>query len=341
MAKDENQFVKRSLSDALQYIEKKFGKESIINEGMQFNIPRQSTGFYSFDKKSGGGIPLGRIIELFGEEGCGKTTFALQVAKQFQEKKEKNIVSYLDYENSLDMSYCKSLGVDIGKEKFFLSQPEDLETGVDIMRCLNLTEKIGCFIVDSIAAMVPQAELEGEMAQNSMGLQARGMGKTFRRLVHELNKTKTPIIFINQMRAKIGGFGNINLDTPGGKALKFYSSMRIWVTSGKSNWFDEGKHSKFRIIKNKTSFMQNEIVELELLPGKGFLPSFDIFNLALEAKLIKEDGRGYVIGNKKMSTDEILEVLNHKDTREKFIKLIEEKSEKTPAKKKSKEEDEA
>jgi recombination protein RecA len=325
--KEENQFAKRSMSDALKYIEKKFGKESIISEGTTFDIPRQSTGFHSFDSKSGGGIPLGRIIELFGEEGCGKSTFALQVCKQFQLQKEKNCIAYFDYENSLDMNYCKMLGVNLDKEHFLLLQPETLETGIDEMRVLINTSEIGCVVVDSVAAMVPQAELEGESTQGHMGLQARGMGHAFRTLVRDLNKTKTPVIFINQMRAKIGGFGNINLETPGGKALKFYASMRIWVTTGKSNWWDDGKHSKFRIIKNKTSFMQNQIAELELMPGKGFLPNFDLFTSALDAKIIKEEGRGYLLGKKKMSLEEILEALDTKaDIREKLIKLIEEKS---------------
>jgi recombination protein RecA len=223
------------------------------------------------------------------------------------------------------MDYLKALGVSLDAKKWMLTQPEDLETGIDILRHLMLTGDIGCAIVDSIAAMVPHDELHGEMSQNSMGLQARGMGKAFRKLVHDMNKTATTVIFINQMRAKIGGFGNVNLETPGGKALKFYASMRIWTTSGKSNWFDEGKHSKFRIIKNKTSFMQNQIAELELIPGKGFSPEFDVFQAALEAKIIKEDGRGYKIGNSKMQLDDVLKMLETQEKKNAFLKLIEEK----------------
>ena len=335
MAKqDESQFKKRTMADAMSFIEKKFGKEALINESTKIVIPRQATGFHSFDSKTGGGIPLGRIIELFGEEGCGKTTFASQVCAQFQKRKEKNCVLYLDFENSLDMQYMKSLGVSLDPKKWMLSQPEDLETGIDILRHLALTEQIGCAVVDSIAAMTPKEELEGEMSNNSMGLQARGMGKAFRKLVNCLNKTKTTVIFINQMRAKIGGFGHVNLETPGGKALKFYASMRIWVTSGKSNWFDDGKHSKFRIIKNKTSFMQNQIAELELIPGKGFSPEFDVFQAALEAKIIKEDGRGYKIGNSKMQLDDVLKMLETQEKKNAFIKLIEEKGVKVEKKEK-------
>jgi len=330
--KEESEFIERPISDALRYIEKKFGKEALINESTKIVIDRMPTGFYSFDSKSGGGIPLGRVIELFSEEGCGKTTFALQICKQFQQQKKKNTVLYLDYENALDMEYVQKLGVSLDEKRWMLAQPEDLETGIDILRHLMLTGEIGCVVVDSIAAMTPRHELDGEMTQNAMGEQARGMGKAFRKLVGDMNKTKTTVIFINQMRAKIGGFGFFNLDTPGGKALKFYASMRIHVTSGKSAWFDNGKHSKFRIIKNKTSFMQSQIAELELIPGQGFSSEFDVFSLALEAKLIKEEGRGFKLGNKKMSTEEILEALKNPETKQKFIKLIEEKAPKGSAK---------
>ena len=337
MAKEESQFKSRSRIDAIKFIEKKFGKEALIDESTKIIIPRQPTGFYSFDSKSGGGIPLGRAIELFGEEGTGKSTFALQVCRQFQQQKKKNTVLYLDFENALDMQYVKSLGVDLGEERWMLSQPECLEEGIDILRHMLLTNEIGCAVVDSIAAMTPRAQLEGEMDDNSVGLLARKLGQAFKVLIRDMNKTKTTVLFINQMRAKIGGFGYINYDTPGGKALKFYASMRVHITSSKSNWFEGGRHGKFNIIKNKTSFMQGQRAELEMVPGKaGFSPEFDVFAAALEAKIINEDGRGYKIGNAKMQLDAVLKTLENDKTKQEFIKLIEKSAPKDEPKPKEK-----
>lgn len=327
MAEKDRVFIKRSWSDAESYLTKKYGNEVLISEDVDIKIPRVKTGLYHFDKSIGGGIPLGRIIELYGPEESGKTTLAAMIAQRFQLKKNKSKVLYLDYENTLDLEYMKLLGLSLTKDKWLLSQPPTLEEGVDVLGVLAYTGDLGIAIVDSVAAMTPADELENSMSNNSMGLQARGMGKTFRKLIGVLKKTDTPVIFINQIREKIGVmFGSPEV-TPGGKALKFYASIRMRISSKKSDWFpDDGKLTTINIVKNKTSLQQHQKSQYQIRPGLGFMSNFELFEMLLEKKMLREQGRKYAMGKKVMSSDEWLQFLSDSNTREKLIELYEKKN---------------
>ena len=324
MAKAEASFKKRTYATALDFLKKKFGKDVLLSKDTELKIARQPTGLYSFDEALGGGIPLGRIMELFGMEGSGKTTLALQIAKQFQSRKERNLVLYIDFENALDLTYAEMLGVSLDEKLWSLAQPASLEEGVDILGILAYTGTLGIVLVDSVAAMTPEAELEGSMSDNSIGLQARKMGQALRKLVKILNVTQTPCIFINQVREKIGGFGNPFV-TPGGNALKFYSSIRIGLTAKKSPWFTEegGKLTTMRIYKNKTTLSQGLKVQYELIPGKGLSAPFEVFQKALDCKIIIEKGRKYILNDKSLTSNEILVALEKDSFREKLWKLCE------------------
>ena|SRR3990167_856212 len=320
-------FIKRKYNDAISFLEKKYGKDVLISEDADKDIKRVETGLYHFDKSIGGGIPLGRIIELFGSEESGKTTLSSMIASIFQKAFPDKIVLYLDFEHTLDLEYIEKLGVSLSKEKWRLAQPVSLEEGIDILGVLAYTGRVSLVIVDSVAAMTPLEELEGSMSNNTMGAQARGLGKTFRKLTGILKKTDTTSIFINQIRDRIGGYGSPFV-TPGGKALKFYSSVRMRVASRRSGWFGEiGKRSTFNIVKNKTSMQQNQKSEYELVPGEGFLKTFELFEIGREMGFIKEDGRGYKMMSKKCSLDELLERLKNKKIRDFIIRSYEKKNE--------------
>lgn len=324
MAKKDVVFKKRKYKDAVDFLEKRYGKDVLVSKKSNVNIERLKTGFYKFDKSIGGGLPKGRIIEIYGNEGCGKTSLLLQIASVVQRQKKQNLVLYLDFENSLDTFYAEDLGVSLDDSVWNLSQPESLEIGIDILGVLAYTGEVGMVIVDSVAAMTPMSELEGSMEKDTIGAQARGLGKAFRKLVRVIKQSGTICVFINQMRDKIGGFGT-PYTTPGGKAIKFYSSLRIRVNSRKSGWFDGGINSSFKVVKNKTSINQGEKTDYELDPGKGFLREFEIFQMAEEVGLVKSTKRSYIFAKKKMNLEKLLEVLKKEKVRDKIITIWEKK----------------
>ena len=203
MAKDKF-FKKRSFDDAIKFLEKRHGKEVFVNEDAERKIERVKTGLYKFDKMIGGGIPVGRIVELFGPEGGGKTTLAKEVIKAFQSKFRKPLCLFEDFEHAIDLEYAEKLGVDLSKEKWMFSQPTSLEEGADVLGVMAYTGKVGVAVIDSVAAMVPLAELSGEMSKDTMGGQARGMGKLFRKITGAAKKNDMTTIFINQVKDKIG-----------------------------------------------------------------------------------------------------------------------------------------
>lgn len=229
-------------------------------------IQRVLTGISGIDWLTGGGIPLGRIIELYGFEGSGKTTLAAHMAKVMQLKSGKKVI-YLDYEHSVDLSYFKKIGLNLSTESFLYGQPDYMEQGLDLSKKLIETEEVCCLIVDSVASMVPKAELEGTIEDYSIGLQARKMGQALRILTGLLEKTNTVGLFINQLRDKVGGNPwETKFDptvTPGGRALKFYASIRLELKkAGKDD--DGNSLHRVKLRKQKTCALQTGTIEYKL-----------------------------------------------------------------------------
>ena len=246
----------KALELAVSQIEKQFGKGAIMRYGedsQKMAVDVIPTGSLALDIALGiGGIPRGRIVEIYGPEGSGKTTVALHIISEAQ--KAGGIAAFIDVEHALDPSYAKRLGVDI--DNLLISQPDTGEQALEIVEALVRSSAVDCIVVDSVAALVPRAELEGEMGDAHMGLQARLMSQALRKLTAVVSKSKTSVIFINQIREKIGVmFGNPEV-TPGGRALKFYSSIRLDVRrieNIKQGQDTIGARTRVRVVKNKLS----------------------------------------------------------------------------------------
>ncbi|HHX48866.1 MAG TPA: recombinase RecA [Clostridiales bacterium] len=283
-----------ALKKVLAQIEKDFGKGSIINmASKQAEKPDViPTGCLALDKALGiGGYPKGRIIEIFGPESSGKTTLALHAIAEAQ--KLGGIVAFIDAEHALDPIYAANLGVDL--EKLYVSQPDNGEQALDIVEELVGSGSIDLIVVDSVAALTPKAEIDGEMGESHMGLQARLMSQATRKLTGIIGKTKTCIIFINQLREKVGVvFGSPEVTT-GGKALKFYSSIRIDVRKGES--IKEGadfigNRTKIKVVKNKLA-APFKTAEVDLIFGKGLVPLNCLLDMSVELDLIQKAGSWY------------------------------------------------
>ncbi|QIW62585.1 recombinase RecA [Mycoplasmopsis gallinacea] len=321
---DEN---KELIKNALNEVSKKFGKEAIMlmGDSKVLDIETFSSGSYALDKALGiNGIPKGRIIEIYGPESCGKTTLSLHCIAEVQ--KLGKIAAFIDAEHSIDPIYAKNIGVDI--DNLILSQPDSGEQALEIVDMLAKSGYIDLIVVDSVAALVPEAELQGEMKDQQIGLQARLMSKALRKITASLNKNNTTVIFINQIREKVGViFGNPETTT-GGRALKFYSSIRIEVRKG--TVLADGKEFvgnevRFKVVKNKLSApyktAQSEIVfakgidrigeladlgtEIGVFAKKGAWYSYNNQNIAQGRKSLKE----YILNNEQIQK-EILEKLN-------------------------------
>ncbi|KRK97822.1 hypothetical protein FD04_GL000794 [Secundilactobacillus odoratitofui DSM 19909 = JCM 15043] len=285
------------LDRALKKIEKNFGKGAVMRMGDATNtdIDRFSTGLMSLDHAIGGGYPKGRIIEIYGAESSGKTTLALAAVAQVQ--RDGGTVAYIDAENAIDPVYTKALGVDL--DSLLLSQPDTGEQGLEIADALAASAAVDLIVVDSVAALVPQAEIEGEMGDSHVGLQARLMSQALRKLAGTINKNHCTMIFINQLREKVGVmFGNPNV-TPGGRALKFYSSIRMevfgseQVKEGSGDKMEVvGKMTKIKITKNKVAAPFKRI-EVENVFGKGLSRVSDLLNLAVDNNVIQKAGAWY------------------------------------------------
>ena len=279
------------LQEALKTIEKEYGKGSIMRLGDRADVSIDAipSGSLALDKALGiGGYPKGRIIEIYGPESSGKTTLALHAIAECQ--KQGGCCAFIDAENAIDPQYAAKLGVDI--EKLILSQPDSGEQALEITEILIKSGGIDLVVIDSVAALVPQAELDGEMGDASVGLQARLMAKAMRKLAGAMNRSNTTAIFINQLREKVGiMFGNPET-TPGGRALKFYSSVRLDVRKGealKSGADVVGSATKIKVVKNKVA-PPFKVAIVNMIFGEGISHVDEIINLAVEYDIIDKAG---------------------------------------------------
>ncbi|MCK4352049.1 recombinase RecA [candidate division WOR-3 bacterium] len=292
-----------AISEALKEIEKSFGKGSVMRLGEKKIEPLKDaipTGSLSLDAALCiGGIPRGRIIEIFGPEASGKTTLGLHILAEAQ--KRGGVGAFIDAEHALDPVYAKNLGVDT--DNLLISQPDSGEEALEIAETLTRSGAIDVIVIDSVAALVPRAEIEGEMGESHMGLRARLMSQALRKLTSVVSKSRTCTIFINQIRYKIGVvFGN-PMTTPGGLALKFHSSIRLDIRSViKIKRGDEiiGTHIKVRVVKNKLAPPFKD-AEFDIIFGKGISRTGDIFDLGVKHSLIEKSGTWFSYKGEKLA----------------------------------------
>lgn len=301
-----------SLKEALTQIDKTFGKGSITTLGSKetLSVPAISTGVLSLDRAIGvGGFPRGRIIEIAGMESSGKTTIALQTIAEAQKAGGK--AAYIDAEHSLDVDYARALGVKV--DDLLLSQPDWGEQGLEIADVLVRSGEVDIIVIDSVAALTPRAEIDGEMGQANMALQARMMSQAMRKLTAVAAKSNTVLIFINQYRSKVGVFYGAAEVTTGGNALKFYASVRLdirRIETLKKGDEQIGSRTRIKVIKNKVS-TPFKSTEVDILYGRGVSKEGDILDLATSMGIVSRSGSWYTMNSEKLGQgrDNVIEGL--------------------------------
>lgn len=292
---------KGALEQVLAQIEKQYGKGSImrLGEASHFEIETISSGSLSLDIALGvGGYPRGRIIEIFGPESSGKTTIALHAIAEVQ--KAGGQAAFIDAEHALDPVYAQKLGVNI--EELLLSQPDTGEQALDIVESLVKSGVIDIVVIDSVAALVPQAEIDGEMGDSHLGLQARLMSQAMRKLSGIINKSKTIVIFINQLREKVGVFFGNPETTPGGRALKFYSTIRIDVRRIETIKQGEdliGNRTRIKVVKNKVA-PPFRYADVDIIFGEGISKTGELITLGVESGIIEKSGAWFSYNDEKI-----------------------------------------
>ena len=319
----------KALKTALQGIEKQFGKGSIMRlgeAGDKINVQVIPTGFIQIDSALGaGGIPKGRITEIYGPESSGKTTLTLHIIAQAQ--KNGGIAAFIDAEHALDPQYAKALGVDI--DNLYVSQPDTGEQALDICEALARSNAVDLIVIDSVAALTPKAEIEGDMESATVGMQARLMSRALRKITAVVGKSNTAVIFINQLRDKIGVLYGNPETTTGGKALKFFASVRIDIRKGepiKNGSELVGNKCKIKVVKNKVA-PPFKTAEVDMLFGKGISRESSLMDFAIDSGIITKSGswfsyQGERIGQGKENAKEFL--LSHPEIMEEVENLLRE-----------------